>query len=489
MQEAEYRLLVLDWMMPKMDGMELCRRVREMPNDRYTYIILLTGRTDRRDRLEALEGGADDFLTKPLDQAELMARLKAADRILSSDEALRHSNHELQLARNKELSIGAHIQRRLLYSPPPTSVSAIRTATLSIPSQSVDGDFCDFFQLGDSIVDLVVGDVMGKGVSAAMVGAGVKTSLQRCLLGLLTKKRELPGPAAIVKELDTTVCGELIELNTFLTLCYARFDAENAKMQYVNCGHPKIVHWQAQSGTIQLLDPTAVPLGFSEQETYTDQEISLGTGDLVLFYSDGITDLRTPSGGRLGTSGFAEWVAPRAHLALSDLTAELAQLRNDSPGGEAIRDDFTCVAIRYVGKEEPTEIGLSLWAHAGALRKVRDYVMQKAAHGEFNREEMGQIQLAVQEAASNAVRHARPGHSAIPIEALAECRDGVLRIELRYPGGPFDLSQVPAPSLDGSRDGGFGIAIIQRCMDKVEYLAEGDENRLVLVKTARSSRS
>jgi CheY-like chemotaxis protein len=190
MQEAEYRLLVLDWMMPEMDGMELCRRVREVQTDRYIYIILLTGRTDRRDRLEALEGGADDFLTKPLDQAELMARLKAADRILSSDEALRQTNHQLQLARSKELEIGAHIQQRLLYSPPPTSINSIRTASLSIPSQSVDGDFCDFFELGENIVDVVVGDVMGKGVAAAMVGAGVKTSLQRSLLTLMTKKKD-----------------------------------------------------------------------------------------------------------------------------------------------------------------------------------------------------------------------------------------------------------------------------------------------------------
>lgn len=440
MQEAEYRLLVLDWMMPEMDGMELCRRVREVQTDRYTYIILLTGRTDRRDRLEALEGGADDFLTKPLDQAELMARLKAADRILSSDEALRQTNHQLQLARSKELEIGAHIQQRLLYSPPPTSINSIRTASLSIPSQSVDGDFCDFSELGENIVDVVVGDVMGKGVAAAMVGAGVKTSLQRSLLTLMTKNEGLPSPAAIIEDLDRTVCAELIELNTFLTLCYARFDAVTATMCYVNCGHPKIVHWKARTATVCLLNPTAVPLGFTDCEEYADMEISLETGDLVLFYSDGITDLLTPEGGRLGTAGFAEWVGPRAHLALNDLTSELARLRSESPEGGSVRDDFTCVAVRFVGQEIPAERGLSLWAHVGALRKVRDYVGSVAETVGFTRQELGEVQLAVQEASSNAVRHARPGHSAIPLEVLAE-KVGLTANNPTLPRGTFRFGE------------------------------------------------
>src|ERR1019366_5711537 len=79
-QQEPFRLVILDWVMPEMDGMEVCRNIREMQSNSYTYIILLTGRTDRKDRLEALEGGADDFLTKPLDSGELIARLNVANR-------------------------------------------------------------------------------------------------------------------------------------------------------------------------------------------------------------------------------------------------------------------------------------------------------------------------------------------------------------------------------------------------------------------------
>jgi len=484
MQQAEYRLLILDWMMPELDGMELCRRVRQTASDRYTYIILLTGRTDRKDRLEALEGGADDFLTKPLDEGELIARLKAADRILRSEDALRLSNHELQVARTKELQIGAHIQQRLLYTPPPTSISAIRTESLSIPSQAVDGDFCDFFDLGPSIVDVVVGDVMGKGVPAAMVGAGVKTNLQRSLLKLILSGEggELPRPQQLISHLDRAVCGELIELNTFLTLCYSRFDAEKATLTYVNCGHPKIVHWRALTGDIDLLDPTAVPLGFSDSVDYEEETVSLGPGDLILFYSDGITDLKSADGGRLGMSGFADWLLPLACRPLDEIMSAMVKLRDESPGSASARDDFTAVAVRFVGNESPTPSGLRFWADTNSLRRIREYVMAIADTAGFSRRELGEVQLAVQEAASNAVRHARPGHSGIPLSVSATVTEGNLRVELSYPGVIFDATNVPEPILDGSKDGGFGVAIIRKCMDTVTYDTVEGLNWLVLEK-------
>lgn len=486
LQQSDHRLLILDWMMPNVDGLELVRRIREIPSTRYTYIILLTGRTDRKDRLEALEGGADDFLTKPLDQSELLARLKAADRILRSEDALQATNDELQIARQKELQIGAHIQQGLLYSPPPTSISAIRTASLSIPSQAVDGDFCDFFDLGQEVVDVVVGDVMGKGVSAAMVGAGIKTNLHRSLLKLITNESPggLPEPERIIQLLDEAACADLIELNTFLTLCYARFDAANGTMRYVNCGHPKIIHWRAESNDIALLDPTTVPLGFASDVNYEQAEIRLSPGDLVLFYSDGITDLRRADGNRLGMGGFAEWVAPRAHIALKEFMAQLAQLADEDPAAAKKRDDFTCVAVRFVGSEMPSEEGLHLWAGASTLRQVRDYVMRTASTLNFSASQLGEIQLAAQEAASNAVRHARPGHDWLPLWVKVSAEGNRLRIEFRYPGVPFDATKVPEPVLDGTRDGGFGVSIIRKCMDSVVYDVVGNLNRVTLEKMA-----
>jgi diguanylate cyclase (GGDEF)-like protein len=98
-----FPVIVSDWMMPGMDGLTLCRYVRDDRSDAYTYVILLTAKTQRRDRLEALQAGIDDFLTKPLDSAELAARLNVADRIVVSDTKLRELNASL-LASSKALA-------------------------------------------------------------------------------------------------------------------------------------------------------------------------------------------------------------------------------------------------------------------------------------------------------------------------------------------------------------------------------------------------
>ncbi len=99
-QTSSFPLVISDWMMPKLDGVELCRRVRSQRNRRYTYFILLTARDSREDRLHAIESGADDFLSKPLDKAELASRLSVARRILDMEHRLREANTEL--ARQKE---------------------------------------------------------------------------------------------------------------------------------------------------------------------------------------------------------------------------------------------------------------------------------------------------------------------------------------------------------------------------------------------------
>lgn len=483
LQKYNFRLIILDWMMPEMDGMELTRLIRATPSALYTYIILLTGRTDRRDRLAALEGGADDFLPKPLDQGELMARLKAADRILRSEDALRQTNLALTEARDNELRTGGIIQKRLLQGIPPRSTSPFTIQSLTIPSQAVDGDFVDFFPFGEDVVDVVAADVMGKGVPAALMGAGVKSTLKGCMISLLGAESPcLPEPKEVMERLDEAVVSELVQLESFLTLCYARFDRKAGTVRYVNAGHPRLLQWQASSRTCILHPPTAVPLGFVDKAEYSQAEFPIEAGDLVLIYSDGVTDLLTSQGERLGMSGFKGWVEPRGHLGISTLLAELQTLHEKAPGPRSARDDFSCLAVRFRGPE----IGQMWlqWTDPRSLDRIRRHVRAKAetANIGFSRSELHEIELAVQEASSNAVRHAVRDTDDLPIEVTTSVERDLFTIELRYPDRPFDPAGVPDPILDGSKDGGFGVAIMRRCMESVTYHSESGHNRVVLQK-------
>ena len=140
-REDAPQLAILDWLMPGLDGVEVCRKVRQRTRAPYVYLVLLTGKGRKEDVVEGMEAGADDYLTKPLDPHELQVRLRAGRRILDLQTALLTSLEELAQARQREVEIGARIQQTLLLGQPPQHLPGVRVAALTIPSQQIDGDF------------------------------------------------------------------------------------------------------------------------------------------------------------------------------------------------------------------------------------------------------------------------------------------------------------------------------------------------------------
>jgi sigma-B regulation protein RsbU (phosphoserine phosphatase) len=476
---GDFQVLILDWMMPKLDGIELCRRIRSNNTDHYAYIILLTGRSEREDRLEALEAGADDFLTKPVDAAELRARLSVAKRIIQSDRALRQSNQMLQEATRMQAQLGSQIQQTLLLGTPPPPSDDVALSSVCVPSQMVAGDFIDFYSHLNGVTDVLAGDVMGKGIPAAMVAAGVKSAIEKSLVKLLGQGR-LPSVSEVLQHATRNTARELIELGTFVTLCYARIDAERSLLRYVNCGHPQIIRWVAAEDRCELLPSSTVPIGFIEDDTYPESVVQLGAGDLILIYSDGITDLGTSSTRILGQDGFLEWLAPRAHRPLKLIVDDLMQLLEN----HRAEDDVTCVAIRITGQRKADE--RLIWGEPGALSAIREIVKRKAAaHERLNKNEIGELVLAVQEAGSNAIRHARPDSDGIPLGIRVLENDDAVRVELLYPGMRFDPSFAGDVKRSIEDEGGFGLDIIKRCVDKIEYAHENGWNRLTLEKRGK----
>jgi sigma-B regulation protein RsbU (phosphoserine phosphatase) len=460
----EFPIIILDWMMPRLDGIGLCRRIRHQFTKAYTYIILLTGRTEREDRLEALESGADDFLIKPLDTGELRARLGVAARILESEQALRD-------VRNMEMALGADIQRKLLFGAPPVDIEGLHVDSISIPSKSVAGDFLDYYPYANGIVDVVVGDVMGKGVPAAMVAAGIKSALEKSLLSLLSRGAGLPPLPEVLQSTANRVVAELISLNTYATLCYARFYGAQRRLAYINCGHPNLIRWNALKDRCELLPNSTVPLGFLEDATFPEHEIELGIGDLICLYSDGISDVFG------GPEELAEWLQPRASLPLEEIRGQLS----DSALKDQPKDDSTFVLVRATGVlDSQSPIA---WSEYGALRKARETI-RLIAEGSYglDSDAAGELILAVQEAGSNALRHARPGHRNLPFGfKVVDLRDSV-RVELRYPGELFHPGDIASIEPDPTTEGGFGLAIIAKCVDEYVFGREGDWNVVSLVK-------
>ncbi len=460
----EFPIVILDWLMPRLDGLSLCRRIRENLTQAYTYIILLTGRTEREDRIRAIEAGADDFLIKPLDPSELRARLGVARRITESEQALRD-------VRIMEMAVGADIQRKLLFGTPPIEVEGVEVDSMSIPSKQVAGDFLDYYPYANGILDVLIGDVMGKGVPAAMVAAGIKSAIEKSLLSMSSRSAGLPDLEGVLQETSDRVVAELISLNTYATLCYARFYGAQQKLVYVNCGHPYLIRWSALLDRCELLPASTVPLGFLEDARFPEHEIELGIGDLICLYSDGVSDI---FGGPLE---LAEWLQPRASMPLNEIQLQLrTHARKDQ-----LKDDATFVLTRWTGVYNSAK--LMVWSEYDALQKARERI-RLVAQGSYGLSDdaAGELILAVQEAGSNALRHARPGHRNLPFGYKVTNFLDCVRVELRYPGEAFLPASLNTVEPDATREGGLGLTIIARCVDEYSFSRDGDWNVVSLVK-------
>jgi phosphoserine phosphatase RsbU/P len=352
LQQADApRLVILDWLMPGLDGVEICRRVRQRDAAPYTYLLLLTSKDRKEDLITGLEAGADDYLTKPFDPQELQVRLRTGQRILDLQTALLTSLDQLAHAHQREVEIGAKIQHTLLFGQLPHDVEGARAAALTIPSQQVDGDFYDFFQHGTHCFDVIVGDVMGKGVPAALLGAALKSSFPRALSRLLisSARSALPEPEEIVMLVQREVAKQFIDLGVFATLCYARLDLGQRRLTLVDCGHTKTIHFRRHTGDCAVLQGDNMPLGFSAQEIYQQVSFSIAVGDVLIFYSDGLTEARNGEGEFFGVERLMEIVQTHHHLEPAQLIDTIRKAVLDFCERATCTDDLTCVAVTVEG--------------------------------------------------------------------------------------------------------------------------------------------
>jgi sigma-B regulation protein RsbU (phosphoserine phosphatase) len=345
---GEFHIVISDWLMPEMDGLELIRRIRAAPSTGYVYCLLLTAKSEKEDLVAGMDAGADDFIAKPFDRDELRVRLRAGRRVVDLETALLDSLTQLRRAREKEIGIGARIQKELLQGRAPRTLPGLRVAAMTLPSQQIDGDFYDFYLHDHRILDLVVGDVMGKGVPAALLGAGIKNSFSRALSRLLiTLDRDrLPDPDEIVSHVHGEMTPRLLRLEQFATLCYARFDLNRRKVVFVDCGHTKTLHFRDATCAVERLEGPNLPMGFSEGETYRQVAAPFEAGDLFLFYSDGVTDTESPTGEFFAEERLAELVRVNGRREPQDLIERIRAAVVEFSGSEQFADDLTCVAVQ-----------------------------------------------------------------------------------------------------------------------------------------------
>ncbi len=369
-RDRTVEMVLSDWMMPGLSGLEFCRAFRALPHGDYGYFILLTSKSDKGAVALGLREGADDFLSKPVNPEELRARLTAGERVLRMQTELRAKHAlvtdtlaQLQAAHdalNRDLDQARQLQQSLVRERE-RQFGPARVSLLLRQSGHVGGDLVGFFPLGRRRVGLYSIDVSGHGVTAALLAArlaglfsGAVPEQNIALMPLARDRRGAAAdpsetvarpPAEVAAALNRILLEEVAS-DHYCTLLYAEVDLLSGAVRLVQAGHPHPLIQRA-SGAVEYLGDGGLPLGLIPGASHLGTEAVLQTGDRLLIMSDGITECADRAGQELGEAGLERIVRSledrRGQGFLDGLVAALSR----HAGGHDFRDDVSAVLLEF----------------------------------------------------------------------------------------------------------------------------------------------
>ncbi|WP_297573700.1 SpoIIE family protein phosphatase [uncultured Deefgea sp.] len=383
-------------------------------------------------------------------------------------------------ARERELKMGHDIQQTLLFGTP-LKVPGVEISAFTQPSQGIDGDFFDFFPIEPNCFDVLTGDVMGKGVAAAMLGAGLKNQYIRIMAELLGPALQLgqrPAIEMIINQLNSRLTPELQRLESFVTLAFARIDLDANLFNYISAGHPEglLLH---TDGSITMLSGKNLPIGIESKEHYESATYPFLAGDLLLLYSDGLTEARNKKQEFMGIQPILDLVSQlyAAQIPPAIILQRLRQIVEQYEGTLQRSDDFTAIslyrhtttALHY--QEFPRKMQI--------LSQLRQWIRERTDLSPVLHD---QLTLAAVEVATNIIRHVAAPLADTPFVVHLLSTATVVTLSFYYVGDAFDSTQSLPPDFSGHKEGGFGLYIIQNCVDHVEYLIPAEQVNLTRLR-------
>lgn len=463
-------LILMDIVMPGINGIEACKIIKTDKHFSGVPVIIVTSMLDSESLQAAFNAGATDYIKKPIDTVEMITRVNAALSLKRET--------DLRKTREKEIAqIGAKIQQTLLYSDPPQDIKGIQISALTIPSHQIDGDFYDFFQHSDTCLDVIIADVMGKGVPAALLSTAVKTNFCRTINRLYScdHNKTAPLPEDIVMNVHNIMTRRLIDLKAFVTLCYTRFDLLHQSFYIVDCGHTRTLHYHHETQTIDTIESAHMPLGFLETETYRPISGKLEKGDILFFYSDGITEARDAHGRFFGENRLIACLKKNASLHPQELINTLLAEIISFSESNIFHDDLTCIAVKIKDKDEISPAvhrEIAITSDYNDLPGLRTFIREICTREKISGIEQNDIlyiELAAHEIATNIIQHAYHEQPHKKINVTIDLFADKIVLTMTYKGKSFDPDSVPIPPLDGSQSTGFGLFMTQKAVDEFRY--------------------
>ena len=333
-EDDEIDMVLSDINMPRMDGLTLLQQIPNVNPDIRAVIISAYG--DMQNIRTAMNRGAFDFVTKPLDFDDLKVTIERTLRhMVEWREAL--SSRDKLVALQNELDVANKIQQSVLPTGFPSSESYEVAANME-PARNVGGDFFDIIRLESSRIGLAVADVSDKGVPAALFMMSSLTQLKGAAIGI-------GEPGGVLTEVNDLL-NEDNEAAMFVTVLYAVYNPDSGVITYANGGHnpPVIIHTDGSSTMLPMTG--GIALGVAPGFEYEQSTFTLGPGETIILYTDGVTEAMNGDGEEFGVDRlrdlFVEEPPEHPREAVNAIIEAVHAFAGDTPQS----DDITCLTLR-----------------------------------------------------------------------------------------------------------------------------------------------
>jgi serine phosphatase RsbU (regulator of sigma subunit) len=329
-------LILLDVMMPEMDGYEVCRRLKADPATSEIPIIFLTGQTSAEDETQGFDVGAVDYVHKPFSPAVVKARVQSHILLREARAQLAKQlldiNTELEMARQIQLSILPHTLPNL---------KGLDIAARFLPMTSVAGDFYDFIVVDDKHLGILMADVSGHGLPSALIASMLQVALT-------AQSANASEPAKVLSGLNQALCGKFT--SSFVTAAYVYLDLKDNFIRYASAGHPPLLLFRASSGKATKVLENGLILGMFPEATYEALELPLETGDRFVLYTDGILEAANQLQEQYGVDRFMRFIEDKTGLSADDFAdaflGEISSWSQESPD-QGQQDDITLLVVGF----------------------------------------------------------------------------------------------------------------------------------------------
>ncbi len=328
-------LILLDIKMPEMNGYQVCEGLKADPKARDIPIIFISALDSTQDKVEAFRVGGVDYITKPFQVEEVLARVETHLTLRNLRKQLQDANRKMA----QELALAGEVQASFLPQNP-ADIPGWQLAGKLIPAREMSGDFYDFIPLPDGCLGILIADVSDKGAGAALYMALSLPLIRMYALGYPSQPEKVM--AAVNRRImnDTRSCH-------FVTAFYGVLDPETGELSYCNAGHCPPFHLSAdEAGGVQRIVRTGIALGLFADFNFEKAVLKLDPGDSLILYTDGITEARNVEGMLYGEGSLLESVKSRRgspiHEVQDTILSDLGKYVGDTPQS----DDIALIILR-----------------------------------------------------------------------------------------------------------------------------------------------